>query len=324
MIERSPELRELMLKIYLHFASGKRSPSQFLSSDPSVTVLGSDPREIFEGFETISTLWDGQVEALGGWTISPERIEAFEDGDFGWGYTIGRLSAGPLQVDSWRETWIVHREDGEWKAVHAHVSVGVANEELGAEIPTSLEELAEYVARERPRVTQVAAPDGTVTIMFTDSESSTSLNERLGDARWMDVLRTHDRLIRDQVGTAGGTVVKNQGDGYMLAFSSARRAVECAVALQRGIGQLSCTEADVRVRMGLHTGEPVREADDFYGRDVAYAARVGSAASGGEILVSSLVKSLIEPGAVFTLDGPREHEFKGFDGPQPVFAVVWD
>jgi class 3 adenylate cyclase len=75
--------------------------------------------------------------------------------------------------------------------------------------------------------------------------------------------------------------------------------------------------------MGLHTGEPVRQADDFYGRDVAYAARIGSAARGGEILVSSLVKSLVEPSGSVSFEGPRQLELKGFNGPQDMFSVRW-
>jgi class 3 adenylate cyclase len=75
--------------------------------------------------------------------------------------------------------------------------------------------------------------------------------------------------------------------------------------------------------MGLHTGEPLRHADDFYGRDVAYAARLGAAATGGEILVSSLVKALVEPSGSVTFEGPREFELKGFEGRQPAYNVVW-
>jgi class 3 adenylate cyclase len=82
-------------------------------------------------------------------------------------------------------------------------------------------------------------------------------------------------------------------------------------------------DGPIYVRMGLHTGEPIRHADDFFGRDVAYAARLGAAATGGEILVSSLVRSLVEPSGSFSFDGPRELELKGFEGPQPSFSVVW-
>ena len=114
--------------------------------------------------------------------------------------------------------------------------------------------------------------------------------------------------------------MESQGDGFMLAFPSARRGVECAIAIQR---EISSFDDRLKVRMGLHTGEPRRRADHFYGRDVAYAARVGSAASGGEILVSSLVKSLVEPSGSVLFEGPRELDLKGFEGPQPVYADSW-
>ena len=87
--------------------------------------------------------------------------------------------------------------------------------------------------------------------------------------------------------------------------------------------EVSALDGPIFVRMGLHTGEPIRHSDDFYGRDVAYTARLGAAARGGEILVSSLVKSLVEPSGSFAFDGPRELQLKGFEGPQPTFNVVW-
>jgi class 3 adenylate cyclase len=156
--------------------------------------------------------------------------------------------------------------------------------------------------------------------MFTDIENSTATNEALGDDRFLPLLMRHHDIVAAQTRAASGTVVKSQGDGFMLAFSSARRGVECAIGIQR---EVSALDGPIYVRMGLHTGEPVRRADDFFGRDVAYAARIGAAASGGEILVSGLVRSLVEPSGSVSFDGPRELELKGFDGPQAVYAVEW-
>jgi class 3 adenylate cyclase len=203
-----------------------------------------------------------------------------------------------------------------------HASFGAETTEiLGFEVTTSIDAVAEAVDAQRPDLAPVASPEGTLTLMFTDLEASTATNEAMGDEKFLPLLLRHHAIVEDHTRSAGGTVVKSQGDGFMLAFPSARRGVDCAIAVQRDVTAL---DERLKVRMGLHTGEPVRHSDDFFGRDVAYAARVGSAANGREILVSSLVKSLVEPSGSYTFDGPRELELKGFDGPQPIYTVRWD
>src|SRR5207244_8137411 len=98
---------------------------------------------------------------------------------------------------------------------------------------TSVDEVAAKIREERPSMRSITAPDGTVTILFSDIEASTLVNERLGDLRWLELLRTHHAIVRDQVREHGGYEVKAQGDGFMIAFPSARRAVQCARAMQR-------------------------------------------------------------------------------------------
>ena len=100
---------------------------------------------------------------------------------------------------------------------------------------TSIDAVHLAVAAEQPDLRPHAAPDGTVTLLFTDIEDSTGLTVRLGDQRWLEILRAHHALVRQQVQMHGGFEVKCQGDGFMLAFSSARRALDCAVAIQRAV-----------------------------------------------------------------------------------------
>lgn len=196
-----------------------------------------------------------------------------------------KLTFGDGSPVDFRMTWLFHREERDWKAVQIHASNPMSNREaLGRELTTSIEEVADFVERERPDLNPVASPEGTVTIMFTDIEASTATNEALGDNVFLPLLLRHNEIVRSQTESAGGTVVKSQGDGFMLAFPSARRGVECAIAVQQDV---SAFDAPLKVRMGLHTGEPVREADDFYGRDVAYAARIGSAWSSRELVSAS-------------------------------------
>jgi class 3 adenylate cyclase len=193
------------------------------------------------------------------------------------------------------------------------------------DVRSSIDRVSAAVEEEKPDLRTHAAPDGTVTLLFTDIEGSTALNERVGDRRWIEVLRMHNAIVREQVSAHGGFEVKSQGDGFMIAFSSARRALACAIGIQRGLAEHEAKnpEESVRVRIGLHTGEAIVEAGDFYGRHVNLAARVGAAAEGGEILVSALLKELTASSGEFEFGPGREVQLKGLVGSHQVHPVVW-
>jgi class 3 adenylate cyclase len=166
--------------------------------------------------------------------------------------------------------------------------------------------------------------DGTVTVLFTDVEDFTGLSERLGDIEASHRLRAHQALVRREVAAHGGVEVTCQGDGFMVAFDGARRALRAAVAIQRAI-EADEAQADVplRVRMGLHTGEAIREEEDLFGRTVIVAARIAAAARGGEILVSSLLRQLSDGSGEFVFGPPREETLKGLTGVHDLYPVAW-
>jgi class 3 adenylate cyclase len=190
--------------------------------------------------------------------------------------------------------------------------------------PTSVDEVASTVGFERPSLRPAAAPDGTVTMLFSDIEASTALNERIGDVRWLELLRTHHTVVREQVQAHGGYEVKAQGDGFMIAFPSARRAVQCARAIQRAIESHlgEHPQGPIRLRIGLHTGEAIREEADFYGKNVVLAARIADQARGGEILASSVVKQLTESAGDVGFENERELELDGLAGTHTVYRVI--
>ena len=168
------------------------------------------------------------------------------------------------------------------------------------------------------------APEGTVTILFTDIESSTPLVEQLGDERSRELFREHDQLLRGVFKKHGGLEVKHQGDGFMLAFSGARRALRCAIEMQRALAQHEAEHPDgaLRVRMGLNTGEAIAEESDYFGQAVILASRIASMARGGEILVSDVTRTLVGAnGARFVDRG--EHELKGLRGSHHLYGVDW-
>lgn len=187
-----------------------------------------------------------------------------------------------------------------------------------------LDELASTVADQRPSLRPAAAPDGTVTILFSDIEGSTALNERLGDVRWLELLRAHHAVVREQIQEHGGFEVKTQGDGFMVAFSSARSALQCAHAIQQAINCEFGEHPDgpVLVRIGLHTGEAIKQGVDFYGKNIVLAARVADHARGGEILASAVVKQLTDSTGDFNFEHERQLELEGLAGTHTVYKVT--
>jgi class 3 adenylate cyclase len=161
--------------------------------------------------------------------------------------------------------------------------------------------------------------------MFSDIEDSTVLTERLGDTRWLELLRRHNEVIRREIAGHGGFEVKSQGDGFMVAFSSARSAIRCAIAIQREFVERRSVEGDqaLRVRIGLHTGEVIREQEDFFGKNVILAARIAGCACGEEILVSALLRELVVSTGEFEFGDPREERLKGLAEPQRLYQVQW-
>lgn len=224
-----------------------------------------------------------------------------------------------------RVTSVYERRRGRWVCVQMHASVPDRYQPIGQSYPTPIEAVATSVREERPDLRARAAPDGTVTMLFTDIENSTNLTERLGDTHWLEVLRQHNAIVREQVKANGCFEVKSQGDGFMVASQSARRALHCAIGIQRGLAAYNeRAEEPINVRMGLHTGEVLKDAEDFFGKHVILASRIAGKARGGEILVSSLLRELTESGGEIRFGEAREAELKGLSGTHSLFEVLWE
>ena len=136
-------------------------------------------------------------------------------------------------------------------------------------------------------------PSGTVTFLFTDIEGSTALLQELRDD-YAAVLRDERRLLRETLGAAGGQEIDTQGDAFFFSFMRARDAVAGAVAAQKALADHDWPEGvEVKVRMGLHTGEPSVGDEGYVGLDVVRAARICSAGHGGQILMSETTRALM-------------------------------
>jgi serine/threonine protein kinase len=188
-----------------------------------------------------------------------------------------------------------------------------------------IDDVAASVVMERPNLQAHAAPDGTVSILFSDIENSTMMTERLGDLRAQQVLHDHNDMVRKQVVQHKGFEVKSMGDGFMVAFSSARRALLCAIGIQRAVTDYSREHPTqpIRVRIGLHTGEAISEGGDFFGKSVILAARIAAKAHAGEILVSAVFKAVTESAGDLQFDEGYDVELKGLSGSYRVHRALW-
>jgi predicted ATPase/class 3 adenylate cyclase len=167
-------------------------------------------------------------------------------------------------------------------------------------------------------------PSGTVTLLFTDIEGSTQLLHELGD-RYADALADHRRLLRECFLERDGREVDTQGDAFFVAFSRASDAVAAAAAAQRRLaGHRWPAGVQLRVRMGIHTGEPTLTAEGYVGVDLHRGARICAAGHGGQVLLSQTTRQLLgehEPDAVSVRD-LGEHRLKDLTQPQRLYQLV--
>jgi class 3 adenylate cyclase len=189
----------------------------------------------------------------------------------------------------------------------------------------SMEDFSRWTQEDRNEIAKLAGPDGAVTIMFSDIENSTHLNETLGDKQWVKVLSAHDKVVHDRVSAFGGHIVKSQGDGFMMAFREPAAAVRAGIEIQDAIeesGDRRLRRTPIRVRVGIHCGTAIERDGDLFGRNVAMAARVASQARGGEILVSDDIRvALKDVEDVVLVDG-RDTELKGLPGVHRLWEVA--
>jgi class 3 adenylate cyclase/ketosteroid isomerase-like protein len=323
-VEPSEEIRSVIRRFTNAVEEGDGdSALSRLSDDAGMVLIGTDPTEWWHGPDA-RAMWAYQLDKIGGsFPVTAEEIEAWEEGTVGWATVKEAINWAGKTLES-RATYVLHLEHGEWKIVHVHWSLPKRHiDAYGEELNLTLEELERAVQEARPDLSTSVAADGTVTIVFTDIVDSTVTLSRLGDTAWVEMIRRHNKLLEQVTEAYGGTVVKMQGDGSMLSFASARRAVSCAQEIQQSIGRAFVdVSPPIRVRIGVHTGEAIQEADDFFGTTVHYAARVASQALGGEILVSAIVRDLVAGHSSLSFIESRGVELKGFEGRHRLFALA--
>jgi class 3 adenylate cyclase len=318
--------------------------------DAAIAGIGRSLRETAEPLHRIRRL-PAQVEiALAAGDLRTARAAADEAEQIVDSYKIGgrrapafdatvHFARGQIQLaeKDWDAAIVsLKRARDEWQGVGAPYETARARALLGMAYRRSRDEHGGAVELEaalttferlgaRPDAARLQELLGRVatrrTFLFTDIVDSTKLLDTLGDEKWRRLLARHDQLVRDAIAERGGEVVKQTGDGFFASFDSGRAAVEAAVAIQRALAA-EIVAPDVRI--GAHAGGAFRtdgEAGDYGGQGVHVAARIGAAASAGEILVST--ETLDGTGGAFRLSEPRQESLKGVEQPVEVVSVDW-
>jgi len=171
-----------------------------------------------------------------------------------------------------------------------------------------------------------AQPAGTITFLFTDIEGSTRLLDKMGD-QYAVILGEHHEILRAAIQRWNGREVDTQGDAFFVTFSRAIDAVQCAAEAQRALAAHSWHQAEsIRIRIGLHTGEPLIASTGYVGMDVHRAARIGDAGHGGQILLSQTTRELViqDLPKGMTIQDLGEHRLKDLKYPTSIYQLVVD
>ncbi|HUG31259.1 MAG TPA: adenylate/guanylate cyclase domain-containing protein [Acidimicrobiia bacterium] len=254
--------------------------------------------------------------------IEVQDVEAYEAGAVGWAAMRTRTVIGNSDPATVRITFVFALESGIWRIVQAHLSAAVPNPDLvGVELTGTLEDLLASIGPAAEEMIRNSVREGTVTLMFTDIEDSTTLATSIGDEEWARVIHWHDQTIQNIVEGGGGTLVKTLGDGAMAVFESLRAAARSAFQIQRAFAERQEGPA-MRVRIGLHVGDVMLTNHDYLGKTVNKAARITAAAQGGQIRVSSSVRALLSDDPEFGFGETQRVELKGIDGLHDIASLI--
>ena len=207
--------------------------------------------------------------------------------------------------------------------VHAEAHGHVANEM----IPVDLSAVEAFLGRvqDPPSAKTMPIDDSAFrAIMFTDMVGSTEMTAQLGDRMALELLRAHDAIVRRSLEQHGGSEVKHLGDGIMASFEDAPASVACAIGIQKELASYNdASETPIRVRIGIHAGEPVEDSDDLFGSAVQLAARICDIAQANAILVSREVRVASTGADDLKFESAGSQRLKGFSEPVQLFSPAY-
>ncbi len=261
------------------------------------------------------------------------KLEAFEAGTFGWAAAETVVEFDPVSESEeelsnepvlLRLAGVFVLEQGSWRVTFWQASVPTPDDPdvVGADLSEAVTAMIRSLEGEA-EISALTAKlqTSTVSLVFTDIVDSTVLTGKAGDVVWSQIVTDHLADVERTAARSGGVVVKTTGDGAMLAFGSARAAVQAAVELGR-TGAKASDGDRLQLRIGVHTGEAVKTEADYFGQTVNEAARIMAAAQPDQILVSDVTRSLVGNVQGLAFDSPITVELKGIPGLRQLHPMV--
>lgn len=240
--------------------------------------------------------------------------------------TLSALDVSDELPDVKARTLVMHRRNMIYPSVEGarYLASHIANarlalfdgdtSQLGVDSDRILDQIEEFLEQDSDGV-----PEGANVILFADIVNSTALTEELGDARFRERAREIDSAMRTAIRSRGGTPIEGKllGDGILAVFRFGHEGIDAAIACRD-----AAERAGLQLRLGLHAGDVIREANNVYGGAVNIAARIAAAAAPGEILVSDTLRGLARTSADVTFEDRGKQELKGVADAQQVWAVT--
>lgn len=317
-VKPSPELEAVFRRFWeAAVAQDLNTALNYISADPHVRSIAVAEDEWWVGRDFVARMALKRVEEVGVANLDFHRLEGFEDGSHGW--VAADLTFVTRDDARFRRrfTATYRLEEGVWRNVQWHASLGVPNVEAwGFELTKTLARLVDSLDSASAERIADSSVGGTVTVMFTDIEDSTQKSADIGDQAWLEIIDGHFAVLQRIAERWGGRLVKTLGDGAMMTFPSAGSGIDAAIAIQKGLGT-----SDLKVRVGIHTGDAMPRGNDYVGVTVAKAARIAAVAAGGEILASSVTAALTT-NREHHFGPAREVQLKGLAGVHPLVPVM--
>ena len=316
MMNRSSEVEAVFRRLMTSAVAGDdEAVRNLVSEGADVRWITTAADEWWRGHEEVVSLVLARSKEAGIVRYEYPRLEGYESGSVGWiaAETVGHRPGDDPFVA--RHTVVFQLVGGAWRVVQWHISTAAPNVEVfGYKMPGSLGEFVTSL-----EASDDALPDGiaagTVTVMFTDIEDSTAKSQEMGDQNWTQIVEDHFAILDQVIKRHRGNVVKRLGDGTMTVFESARAAIDTAIETQAAV-----SSTELKVRIGVHTGDSLRRDGDYYGVAVNKAARIAGIAAGGEIVVSAVTAEL-SGGHGFTFGPARTVSLKGLGGTHDILTV---
>ena len=293
--------------------------SNMFSSSADLRVIGFDEHEQWNGADEFLKVFATQMDEMPDWSIENHQVEAFEDESFGWA-TLHSTIVSPEGETPIRHTAVFRLDGGAWKVVQWHNSIPVPNQQVfGVELTTTLDRLVASVLDAGSDLAGTSGAEGTATLVFTDIVDSTVLAQSVGDvgvgqAPSIRMNAPSNTLRACMVEPLSSSLVTDQ----CWSLNPPAAAIRAAVELQR-----SCDAEPYAIRIGIHTGEVIRTANDLLGLTVNKAARVASAAAAGSIMVSSTTRELVGQMEGVRIGEPRIVRLKGIADAHQIAPVEW-